>query len=336
MPTDSEIANPPASGWSARMRIPGPPGFRRPGTALREAVRIVEAAAPTRLPVLILGETGVGKERMASMVHSLSPRRLKPMVLVNCATLPPSIAESELFGHERGAFTGAVERRVGRFEHADGSTLFLDEIGEMPLDVQAKLLRILEDGSFEALGSSRTRRVDVRVVAATNRDLEAEVGRGCFREDLLHRLNVFPVRIPPLRERRDEIRPLAETLAREIAQSMGRAFEGFDESSMARLEAHDWPGNVRELRNVLTRAMVLSTGGPLRVDRMGQSKPTCRHPARVADRLADVMRAHVVAVLDECGWRVRGRGGAAEILGVAPTTLESRMKRWGIRRAIRA
>jgi transcriptional regulator with GAF, ATPase, and Fis domain len=202
----------------------------------------------------------------------------------------------------------------------------------MPLEVQAKLLRVLEDGSFEPLGSSRTCRVDVRVVAATNRDLGVEVERGRFREDLFHRLNVFPIRIPPLRDRRDEIRGLAEELAGEISRGTGRTFEGFEEGSLAKLEAHDWPGNVRELRNVLTRAIVLSEGGPLRVDPAGEAKPTARNPGGHTERLSDVIRDHLVAVLDGAGWRIRGKGGAAEILGLAPTTLESRMKRLGIER----
>jgi formate hydrogenlyase transcriptional activator len=291
-----------------------------------EILGLVEQVAPNTATVLIEGETGTGKELVAQRIHELSPRRDKPMVKVNCAALPSTLVESELFGREKGAYTGAVSREPGRFEVADGSTIFLDEIAELPLELQAKLLRVLEEGQFERVGSSRTQRTDVRVITATNRDLKAEVDAGRFRRDLFFRIAVFPIRVPPLRERRGDIPLLVWSIVEEFSTDMHRSVQSIRRQDMERLQRYDWPGNVRELRNVVERAMILCTGSTLRIE------PPAGPPPEDGALLSmdEVQRRHIVKVLETAGGRIRGPGGAAELLGLKPTTLRSRMQRLGL------
>jgi transcriptional regulator with GAF, ATPase, and Fis domain len=296
--------------------------------AFLSTMDLARKVAPTDVPVLLLGETGVGKGCFANVIHAASRRGRRPMVRMNSAALPAPLAESELFGRERGAFTGADRRELGRFEVAQGSTLFLDEIGEMPLEVQAKLLRVLEDGSFERLGSPHAVRVNARIVAATNRDLAQEVRDGRFRRDLFFRLNVFPIEVPALRDRRDDILPLAASLAAAAAADLGRPPRDFSPEAIELLRNHPWPGNVRQLQNVVVRAVFLSEGDRLTVD---LDDPVGTIPdAPSDDSLRATERQHVLRVLDRCGWRIRGSGGAAVLLGLPPTTLESKMVRLGI------
>jgi transcriptional regulator with GAF, ATPase, and Fis domain len=300
--------------------------------ALRRVLQQVERVAVTDTTVLILGETGTGKELIARAIHYHSARKDRPLVKVNCAALPPTLIESELFGHEKGAFTGALARKIGRFELADAGTIFLDEIGELPLDLQAKLLRVLQDGEFERLGSVRTTTVDVRVIAATNRQLVQQVAAGNFREDLYYRLNVFPVTVPPLRERREDIPLLVWYFVAKCRGKLGKPIERIPERAMAMLMAYHWPGNIRELANVIERAIILSPGATLVVDEaMGSSElsdlsiPSTQH-------LKEVERAHILAVLDACQGRIKGAGQAAERLGLHPSTLYSRLRKLGIER----
>ena len=290
----------------------------------------IAQVAPTNTTVLLLGETGTGKELLADAIHGQSDRRGRPMVKVNCAALPASLIEAELFGREKGAYTGALARQMGRFELADGSTLFLDEIGELPLELQTKLLRVLQDGSFERVGSTSTIKVDVRLISATNRDLARAVAEGLFREDLYYRLNVFPVAVPPLRERCEDIPLLAWEFVKELSESMGKPIEHIAEDAMAALLAYRWPGNVRELRNVIERAMILARGSTLFVA-LGPAPTPAAAKAPTASLEASE-RAHILGVLEQTSWRIRGPGGAAERLDIKPTTLESRMKRLGLRR----
>ena len=296
--------------------------------AIKRTLVHVGQVAPTDATVLLLGETGTGKELLAWSIHSLSARRVRTMIKVNCAALPPSLIEAELFGRERGAYTGALGRQSGRFEVADGSTIFLDEIGDLPLELQAKLLRVLEQGEFERLGSTRTIRVNVRVIAATNRDLAAMVRTGAFRPDLYYRLNVFPVMVPPLRARPEDIPLLVWTFVREFAQAQGKTIEQIPKRSMEALRRYRWPGNVRELRNIIERATILSTGPALHVDLPRPLDPK----GSSGETLEAVERRHIIAVLDEVRWRIRGDGGAAQRLGLKPSTLESRMRKAGIKR----
>jgi len=299
--------------------------------AIRAVLAQVERVAGTGASVLLLGETGTGKELIAQRIHDLSSRRARSMIHVNCAALPPTLMESEIFGREKGAYTGALTREVGRFELADGTTLFLDEVGELSLDLQAKLLRALESGEFERVGSSRTRKVDVRVVAATNRDLAAEVREGRFRKDLFYRLNVFPIRVPALRERREDVPLLVWAFVEELARSTGTNIERVPQRAMERLQQYDWPGNVRELRNVVERSMILSHGGALQpaLPEAGESMVEETHT------LDEVQRRHIRRIVDACGGRISGPGGAAERLGMKPTTLRSRMERLGLTAPIR-
>ncbi|NIA15876.1 MAG: AAA domain-containing protein, partial [Nitrospiraceae bacterium] len=276
--------------------------------------------------------TGTGKELLARAIHNMSGRRDRPLVVVNCAAMPSALIEGELFGREKGAYTGAITRQVGRFEVANGSTVFLDEVGELPVETQVKLLRVLQEGQFERLGSTKTTTVDVRVIAATNRNLEKAVEEGSFREDLYYRLNVFPITIPPLRERGADIPPLAWAFISEFAEKMGKRIESVSRRSMEALQGYPWPGNVRELRNVIERAMIRATGATLHVP------APSRKPGAAAKgmTLEEVEREHVVGVLERTGWRVSGKNGAAEILGLKPTTLESRLAKLGIQRPGRA
>lgn len=298
---------------------------------MQHTLALVEQVAPTPASVLISGETGTGKELLATAIHELSPRADRAMIKVNCAAIPTALIESELFGREKGAYTGAVARQLGRFELANGSTLFLDEIGELPLEVQAKLLRVLQEKEIERLGNPRPIKVDVRVIAATNRDLRQEVNAGRFREDLYYRLNVFPIHLPPLRERLDDLPQMIESFVQEFAETMGKPIETIAKASINALISYHWPGNIRELRNVIERAVILAKGHSLRID-----LPSATTAAPASDvglaALADVERNHILRVLEATGWRIRGPAGAALILGIKPTTLESRMAKLGISR----
>jgi formate hydrogenlyase transcriptional activator len=285
--------------------------------------------APTDASVLISGETGTGKELIARAIHSNSRRREKPLIKINCAALPTGLVESELFGHEKGAFTGAIAKRIGRFELADGGTIFLDEIGEIPLEAQTKLLRVLQEKEFERVGGKSPIRVDVRVIAATNRDLLAAVREKTFREDLYYRLNVFPIVVPPLRDRTDDIPLLAHFLTRKCGRQIGKLIERIDSDSLERLCAYHWPGNVRELENVIERALILSTGSVLEID----PDLVPAEPARLTGgSLLAIERDHIQRVLEQTGGVIEGANGAARILDMHPNTLRSRMKKLGIRR----
>ena len=301
--------------------------------ALRTALDALEQVAKTDTTVLLLGETGTGKELFARALHEASPRKHRALVKLNCAAVPTSLVESELFGHEKGAFTSADKRRLGRFEVADGGTLFLDEVGELPAEVQPKLLRVLQEGEIERVGSTSPIAVNVRVIAATNRDLEEDVRRGRFRADLFYRLAVFPIEIPPLRARREDIPLLVEATIRHHARRLGKDFEGVTPNALSRLVAYDWPGNVRELQNVIERAVILARGPLIGVELFPQltsgEQPAPGHPPR---SLVDVEREHIARVLDESDWVIEGAGGAAALLGVRPSTLRSRMEKLGIRR----
>ena len=307
---------------------------------IRRVLHQVEQVAGTSATVLLLGETGTGKELLARAIHSGSPRRARPMLTLNGAALPATLIESELFGHEQGAYTGALTRQIGRFEQADGSTLFLDEIGELPLEVQVKLLRVLQYGQFERLGSTRTLTANVRIIAASNRDLETMVKEGRFREDLFYRLNVFPIRLPPLRERQEDIPLLAWSFVREFGRTMGRKIDSIPRATVQTLMTYPWPGNIRELRNVIERAMIVTQGPTLEVEMPSLSGGTLFTPAispvafPIPDGLTldDTQRCQILAILEKTGWRVSGKNGAAAILGLKPTTLESRMAKLGIKR----
>ena len=294
--------------------------------ALRLVLDQVKLVAATDATVLLLGETGTGKELVASEIHQLSSRGAKAMVRLNCAAIPSTLVESELFGREKGAFTGAVARQIGRFELADQSTIFLDEIGELPADVQVKLLRVLEERTIQRLGSGQSISINTRIITATHRNLEELVVEGKFREDLFYRLNVFPVVVPPLRERADDIPLLIWRFIGEFSKAFGKTVTSIAASNMTELQQYSWPGNIRELRNVVERAMIVATGSELVI-------PV---PAPVADRtsrrLNDIERDHIRRVLDSTAWRIRGAGGAAERLGLKPTTLESRLVKLGLKR----
>jgi formate hydrogenlyase transcriptional activator len=296
--------------------------------AITRVLSEAERVAATDAPVLLLGETGTGKELLAQTIHELSARKDRSMVIVNCASLPATLIESELFGREAGAYTGAASAQVGRFVVADGSTLFLDEIGEFPVELQAKLLRVLQDGRFERLGSPETLKVDVRIIAATNRDLDQAVRDGKFRPDLYHRLNVFPIHVPPLRERPEDIPPLVWAFVESLGRRMGKVIKSIPRKNMQQLQAYSWPGNVRELSNVIERAMILTSGESLLVE-IPRLDPATAQP-RIT--LSDGMKEQILRVLQNTAWRIRGAGGAAEILGIKPTTLEARMAKLGIKR----
>jgi formate hydrogenlyase transcriptional activator len=295
----------------------------------------ITQVALTDSTVLVIGETGTGKELVARAVHEQSRRRERPLVKLNCAALPRELVESELFGHEKGAFTGAVAQRRGRFELADGGSLLLDEVGELPLEAQSKLLRVLQEREFERVGGTRSLRVDVRLIAATHRDLQAEVSAGRFRADLYYRLNVFPLVLPPLRERRDDIPRLIEHVARRIARRIGHPFDGVAPAFTAAACAYDWPGNVRELENVIERSLIVSRGGW--VDAVGPLLPPLASPpgaglAAVGETLEDVERAHLQRTLDAKAWVIEGDAGAACALGLNPSTLRGRLRKLGLRK----
>jgi PAS domain S-box-containing protein len=305
--------------------------------ALRQVLRDIAQVAGTDATVLITGETGTGKELVARAIHTASARRDRPLVTVNCAAIPAALIESEFFGHEPGAFTGATKKRDGRFALADNGTIFLDEIGELPLDLQSKLLRVLQEGEFDPVGSSSTRKVNVRVLAATNRDLAAAVKKGTFREDLYYRLNVFPVRLPPLRERGDDVVQLASAFAQRFAAKMGRTLAPLSAECARRLKGYGWPGNVRELQNVIERAVITATDGRLNLDRalpeVSPSSAKSDEPyeaapgiIRTAKELEDLERANIMRALEAARWKVSGDKGAANLLGMNASTLSSRMK----------
>jgi formate hydrogenlyase transcriptional activator len=296
--------------------------------AAQRVLQQIDQVAAATATVLLLGETGTGKELIATAIHERSPRASRAMVRVNCAAIPATLIESELFGHEKGAFTGALTRQIGRFEVADGSTIFLDEIGELSNEMQVKLLRVLQEKQVERLGSPRPIDIDVRVIAATNRDIERAVADGTFREDLYYRLNVFPITVPPLRERVEDIPTLAWSFADEFARALGKRIESIPKDQLLTLQSYPWPGNVRELRNVIERAVIVSTRPRLVIE---PPRPRRFGPKRSV-RLLDVEREHVQAVLESTNWRVRGDGGAAELLGLKPSTLEGRMAKLQIRR----
>ena len=311
--------------------------------AILKVLGDVKEVAETDATVLILGETGTGKELIARAIHRASRRADKQLVKVNCAAIPATLIESEFFGHEQGAFTGATKKRDGRFALAHGGTLFLDEVGELPLDLQSKLLRVLQEGEFEPVGSSQTRKIDVRVIAATNRDLEKSAREGKFREDLYYRLNVFPIALPALRERRADIGILATAFARKYAQRLGRAIQPLSNDCLRRLEAYNWPGNVRELQNIIERAVITSHDGRLNLERalpesvnaIAAALPDgaqVNHRVRTAKELETLERQNIVDALEAAGWKIAGENGAAQMLGIKPTTLSSRMKALRIER----
>ena len=313
---------------------------------LRRVLRQAEQVAPMDTTVTILGETGTGKELLAHAIHNLSRRQGRTLVKVNCAALPGTLIESELFGHEKGAFTGADARRIGRFEIANGGTLFLDEVGELPLDVQSKLLRVLEEGEFERVGGSHTIKVDVRVIAATNRNLEDSVRKGEFRSDLYYRLNIFPITLPPLRERREDIPILVTHLVQQLGQKMGKTIEAVPQETMTKLRNYRWPGNIRELRNVIERAVIITQGPSLTlIDDLNLQALDMDQPGQVvrheifADSLPSVVETLeqteynvIIRTLKNVHWKLEGPGGAAELLNLNPSTLRSKMRKLGIER----
>jgi len=307
--------------------------------ALAQVKVRIEQVAPMNATVLLLGETGTGKGVVARAIHSSSARKTRPMITVNCTTLPASLVESELFGREKGAFTGAHERLIGRFELADGGTIFLDEIGEMPLELQSKLLRVIQDGEFERLGGNRTLKTDVRIIAATNRNLEQEIRAGGFREDLYYRLNVFPITMPPLRERREDIPLLVEHFLAKFNKKIGRNIETVPQETLSTLQDYHWPGNVRELESVIERAVITSQGNSLqlldRFESFREREESAVQPAKGGEdvkALAVLEHDHILGVLQKTGWRIEGKNGAAGILGINASTLRARMRKFGIAR----
>jgi len=298
--------------------------------SLRGILALVEAVAPTNMTVMIAGETGTGKEVIARAIHEFSPRRDRSLVKVNCAAIPAGLLESELFGHERGAFTGAVSSRVGRFALADEGTLFLDEVGDMPLELQPKMLRVLQEREFEAVGSTRTTRVDVRVVAATNQDLKRMAQDREFREDLYYRLNVFPIYLPPLRERKADIPELVEYFVRQFAASMDKTIESIPQETMRSLVRHHWPGNVRELQNYIARGVILSNDGVFEPAPLESYEPLESESGVSNPTLEDKVRREILAACQRANWKLGGPRGAAARLGLKRTTLFYKMKRLGI------
>jgi DNA-binding NtrC family response regulator len=291
----------------------------------------VEQVAPMNATVLLLGETGTGKGVVARAIHSSSSRKNRPLITVNCTTLPATLVESELFGRERGAFTGSDARQIGRFELADGGTIFLDEIGEMPMELQCKLLRVIQDGEFERLGSPRTIKTDVRIIAATNRNLAEEVKNGKFREDLYYRLNVFPITMPPLRQRREDIPLLVNHFVNKFNHKIGKKIETVTKDTLNILQEYHWPGNVRELESVIERAVIVSKGSALQVlDRFDTFRKPEEDSGQETKALADLEHDHVLQVLQKVGWRIEGKNGAAVLLGLNASTLRARMRKYGI------
>ena len=307
---------------SNRMEIVGE------SSAIKSVLAKVRQVAGTDSTVLIQGETGTGKELLARAIHKISGRAHRPMVTVNCVSLPPGLIDCELFGRERGAYTGALTRMIGRFEIADGSTIFLDEIAEIPLESQSKLLRVLQEGTFERLGSTKIFHTNVRIIVASNRSLEQAVREGKFRNDLFYRLNVFPIIIPPLRERSEDIPLLVWTIVEEFQRKMGKRIDSIPRKDLEALKAYSWPGNIRELRNVIERAIIISNSPTLHIPIPLTSRPDS--PDK--DDLQEIDRRHILSVLEKTNWHLTGKDGAAEILGLKRTTLQSKMKKLGITR----
>lgn len=293
---------------------------------LRHVIEQAHRVAATDSTVLLLGETGTGKERFASLIHALSARHARAMVSVNCAAIPGTLIESELFGHEKGAYTDASDRQIGRFELANHSTIFLDEVGDLPMDAQVKLLRVIEERQFERLGSVKSIDVDTRIIAATHRSLEQKIVAGQFRADLFYRLNVFPLRIPPLRDRPEDIKLLVAHFVEEFSKTFSKPIDDIARDSLDAMQRHSWPGNIRELRNTVERAMILATGPRLRIPIPAAVAPRAARSLR----LVDVQKDHIRQVLEGANWRVRGTSGAAARLGLRPTTLETRMAKLGL------
>ena len=313
--------------------------------SLRNLLQQIDLVAPTDASVLVLGESGTGKELVAREIHQRSLRKDRPMVKVNCASIPRELYESEFFGHVKGAFTGAVTDRAGRFDLADGGTLFLDEVGEIPLALQSKLLRVLQEGEFERVGDERTRRVNVRLIAATNRDLKQEIEANRFREDLYYRLNVFPIEVAPLRQRKEDIAILAAHFIKLSARKLNRPVPRLKQGDILQLQLYDWPGNIRELQNVIERAVITAHAGRLRFDLPTDAQPKKPSPADTPqsreeattitdDEMRRRERANILAALKQTKWKISGEDGAAELLGIKPTTLASRMKKMGIERPV--
>lgn len=312
--------------------------------AIAQVVKLIEVVAPTEATVLITGESGTGKELVSRAIHERSRRKGRPLIRVNCASVPRELYESEFFGHVKGSFTGALKDRAGRFEMADGGTLFLDEVGEIPVELQSKLLRVLQEGEYERVGDDRTRKINVRIIAATNRNLLQEVEQGRFRQDLYFRLNVFPIEVPPLRDRRDDIPSIAARYLQQVRKKLGCEGPGLTESDGRQLQDYDWPGNVRELQNIIERAVIAARCGKVRFElpihsgsigspatTSSTSAPRSTDDDVLAESdLRQMERANIIAALEQSGWRVYGAGGAAERLGLKPTTLASRMKKMGI------
>lgn len=299
--------------------------------SMETVVSNINVAGPSDISVLILGESGTGKELVAQCIHRLSPRRANPLVVVNCGTLPANLIESELFGHEKGAFTGATEKRTGKFEQANGGTVFLDEIGELPTDMQVKLLRVLQEREIEPVGG-RKKKIDVRIVAATNRILEDEIAAGRFRMDLYYRLNVFPVQLPPLRDRKDDIVPLAKHFLQQYARRENKHITGLAESAIQSLLAYAWPGNIRELENVIARSVLLATGPAINnLFLPGASRQSAAMATiDTSKKIYEQERDYISAMLEKCRWKIYGAGGAAELMDINPSTLVSRMKKLSI------
>jgi formate hydrogenlyase transcriptional activator len=325
--TNDEIAANFYVAGQAAARLSATAGIVGESTPLKSVLQQVALVAPTDATVLILGETGTGKELVARAIHRLSNRSSRPFIRVNCAAIPPSLIASELFGHEKGAFTGALHRRLGRFEAANGGTIFLDEIGELPMETQIALLRVIQERELERIGSSQSIAVDVRIIAATNRDLEAAVAAGAFREDMFYRLNVFPIHVPALRERLEDIPLLVEHLVERLAKRAGKEFRTIKMNTIELLQAYDWPGNIRELQNVIERSVILSAGDVFSIDEawvrraLRQSRPTTPLAASMADR----EREMIEAALAESEGRVAGPSGAAAKLGIPRQTLDSKI-----------
>ena len=296
--------------------------------AVRQVLEQIRHVAATDSTVLLLGETGSGKEMFAAEIHRLSARAVRTMIRVNCAAIPSTLLESELFGRERGAYTGALARQIGRFELADRSTIFLDEIGDLALDVQVKLLRVLEERQFERLGSPKSVRINTRIIAATHRNLEQLVADGTFREDLYYRLNVFPIQVMPLRDRVDDIPLLVSKFVEEFSSAFGKRIESIDADNISRLQQYSWPGNIRELRNLVERAMILATGPRLTIPVPSASPASMKQSLKIKD----IETEHFRNVLESTRWRIRGADGAADRLGLPPTTLEARLAKLGLKR----
>jgi transcriptional regulator with GAF, ATPase, and Fis domain len=303
-------------------------------SAISQVFDKIEQIASQNTTVLLQGETGTGKGVVARAIHARSARKDRPMVTINCTALPANLIESELFGREKGAFTGASARQMGRFELADGGTIFLDEIGEMPMDLQCKLLRVIQDGEFERLGSPRTIKVDVRIIAASNRKLEEEIQRGSFRQDLYYRLNVFPITIPPLKARKEDIHLLVNFFVAKFNKKIGKKIETIPKEALEALENYDWPGNVRELESVIERATIISPGPSLRIlDHFNTPPKESETSDSNLKALADLEREHILHVLRKTNWRVEGKNGAAAILDINPSTLRARMRKFGVHRS---